>query len=109
MPAPLNGLSASKVIDDFRRAGLPALNPQEITSVKCPRVLCLQAISTDTVSVFKFPTTGIAQKYAGSIANVYQVEDLVVLFGTSVTADLKQDYEEVVARAVREPSVASAG
>ena len=97
--APLNGLSASTVIDDFRKAGLPALNPQEITSVKCPKVRCLQAISTDTVSVFKFPATGIAQKYAGSIANVYQIEDLVVVFGTSVSPDLKQEYEEVVARA----------
>jgi hypothetical protein len=58
VPASLNGLSASQVIDDFRKAALPALNRQEITSVKCLNLHCLQAITTDTVTVFKFPATG---------------------------------------------------
>jgi hypothetical protein len=68
--APLNGLSAPQVIDDARKAGLPAKNPQEITSVKCARVPFLEAISTETVSVFKFRATGLAQRFIGSRSEI---------------------------------------
>lgn len=95
----LNGLSASQVIDDFKRAGLPAVNPQEITSVKCVKLQCLEAITTDTVTVFKFPATGLAQRYSGSMSNVYQIEDLVLAFAPTVPDDLRQGYERVVERA----------
>lgn len=99
VPASLNGLSASQVIDDFRKARLPALNPQEITSVKCLKLNCVQAISTDTVTVFKFPATGLAQRYIGSRSGVYQIEDLVLEFAPTVPDDVKQSYERVVERA----------
>ena len=55
-------------------------------------------IATDTVSVFKFPTTGLAQKYEASTSNVYVIEDLVLVFAPTVSSELKQDYEKVVAR-----------
>ena len=99
VPASLNGLSASQVIDDFRKARLPALNPQEITSVKCLKLNCVQAITTDTVTVFKFPATGLAQRYIGSRSGVYQIEDLVLEFAPTVPDDVKQSYERVVERA----------
>jgi hypothetical protein len=97
-PAPLNDLSAQQVIGAIAKAGLPALNPHDVTAAQCPVVHCAQAVGTDTVSVYKFATTGQAQKYAGSISSVYQVEDIAVVFAPTVTEDLKQDYEAVVAR-----------
>jgi hypothetical protein len=94
--AALNNISASQVIGAIGKAGLPALNPHDVTAQQCPKLHCAQAIETDTVSVFKFPITGLAQKYAGSTSNVYQIEDIVLGFKSTVTDGLKQDYERVV-------------
>ena len=98
-PAPLNGVSAKQVVGAFTKAGLPALNAHDVTAEQCPSVHCAQAVGTDTVSVYKFSTTGQAQKYAGSISHAYLVEDIAVVFAPSVTADMKQEYEAVAARA----------
>ncbi|GAC1407291.1 MAG: hypothetical protein NVS4B6_20410 [Mycobacterium sp.] len=98
-PPQLNGVSASQLMDSIVKAGLPAPNQRDVTSVKCPKLQCLQAIDTDTVSVLKFPGTGKAELYAGAIRNVYQVEDVVLTFGPTVTGDLKRQYESVVNRA----------
>jgi hypothetical protein len=95
----LNGVSASQLMDSIAKAGLPAPNRRDVTSVKCPKLQCLQAIDTDTVSVLKFPGTGKAELYAAAISNVYQVEDVVLTFAPTVTGDLKQQYESVVNRA----------
>jgi hypothetical protein len=95
----LNGVSASQLMDSIVKAGLPAPNQRDVTSVKCPKLQCLQAIDTDTVSVLKFPGTGKAELYAAAISNVYQVEDVVLTFAPTVTGDLKQQYESVVNRA----------
>ena len=98
-PAPLNGVSAEQVVGAFTKAGLPALNAHDVTAEQCPSVHCAQAVGTDTVSVYKFSTTGQAQKYAGSISHAYLVEDIAVVFAPSVTADMKREYEAVAARA----------
>ncbi|RDH76396.1 hypothetical protein DVS77_21865 [Mycolicibacterium moriokaense] len=98
-PAPLNGVSAAQLVDSFVKAGLPAANRQDVTDERCPKLHCAQAVSTDTVTTMKFPATGLAQRYAGSISNVYQVEDLVVVFAPTVTAAQKQDYEAVAKKA----------
>ena len=98
VPAPLNGLTAQQVIGAITKAGLPALNAHDVTASQCPELRCAQAVGTDTVSVYKFPTTGQAQKYAGSISNVYQVEDIALVFAPTVSAKLRHDYEAVVAR-----------
>lgn len=98
-PPQLNGVSATQLMDAIVKAGLPALNRRDVTSVKCPKLQCLQAIDTDTVSVLKFPGTGKAELYAAAIANVYQVEDVVLTFAPTVTGGLKQQYESVVNRA----------
>ena len=68
-------------------------NPAALNGVSAKQVV------GDTVSVYKFSTTGQAQKYAGSISHVYLVEDIAVVFAPSVTADMKQEYEAVAARA----------
>ncbi len=99
VPAPLNGLTAQQVIGAITKAGLPALNAHDVTAAQCPEVHCAQAVGTDTVSVYKFPATGLAQKYAGSISNAYQVEDIALVFAPTVPADLRQHYESVVAQA----------
>jgi hypothetical protein len=101
VPASLNGLSASQLVDDFRKAGLPVLNPHDITAQECPKEHCVQGVSTDTVAVFKFPTTGLAQRYIGSRSNVFQVEDLVLTFAPKLPGDLKQRYEREVEIAVQ--------
>ncbi len=98
-PASLNTLTASQVVDDFTKAGLPAQNRRDVTAQQCPNVGCVQAISTDTVSVFKFPATGIGQRFTEGRPNVYQIEDLVLTFTPSVTDDVKRRYEQVVERA----------
>lgn len=96
IPAPLNRVSASDVVDSISKAGLPAPNPRDVTSEKCPKLRCVQEIDTDTVSILKFPSTGPAEQYAGAISNAYQIVDLVVTFGPTVTADQKRAYERVV-------------
>jgi hypothetical protein len=98
-PAPLNGASAQQLVDAITKAGLPALNAHDVTAEKCPAMHCAHGVGTDTVSVYKFSTTGQAQKFAGSTSNVYLVEDIAVVFAPSVTADLKRKYEAVVTRA----------
>ena len=99
LPAPLNGLTAARVIEDFTRAGLPTANTRDVTSTECPKVNCVQAIETDTVTVLKFPATGLAQRYIESERNDYQIEDIVLAFAPSVSDDLKRRYEQVVERA----------
>lgn len=89
------------MVDAFRKAGLPAQNPHDITAQECPKEHCLQGVSTETVSVFKFPTTGLAQRYIGSRSNVFQVEDLVLTFAPTLPGDLRQRYEREVEIAVQ--------
>jgi hypothetical protein len=96
--ASLNAVSAGQVVRAIDKAGLPAANPHDITAEQCPKLHCKEAVGADTISVYKFAITGLAQKYAGSITDDYQVEDIVVVFTQSVSADLKRDYESVVAR-----------
>ncbi len=98
-PASLNGLTAAHVVDEFTKAGLPTVNRRDVTSAQCPKVNCVQAVSTDTVSVFKFPATGIGQRFTEGQPSVYQIEDLVLTFAPGVSDDLKNRYERVVERA----------
>ena len=94
-PLPLNDVGASQLVDAIGKAGLPVANRHDVTEATCSEVHCAQAIDTDTVSVLKFPTTGTAQKYAGVTRNSYQVEDLVLVFAPTVTADAEAAYERV--------------
>jgi hypothetical protein len=99
VPAQLNRASAAQLMDAIVKAGLPAPNRRDTTAVKCPKLRCVQSIETDTVSVIKFAGTGPAQLYAAAISNMYQVEDVVLTFAPTVSAEQKRDYERVVDRA----------
>jgi hypothetical protein len=97
-PVLLNTTSAKQVVDAMKKAGLPVVSAHETTEQVCPKLGCLQAVDTDSVKVLKFPTTGSAQKYIGAIGNSYQVQDLVLVFDSAVTPDMKGDYEKVAER-----------
>ena len=97
-PEQLNGISASQAVDAITKAGLQAPNRRDVTAQKCQELNCVQAVDTDTVSVIKFPTTGIAQKYEASARNVYVVEDLVLSFPEGLPLDRQRQYEDVVAK-----------
>jgi hypothetical protein len=100
-PGRLNGVSASQLVDAITKAGLPAPNARDVTAPNCQQARCIQEIDTDTVSILKFPGTGPAQLYEGAMANVYQVEDLVLVFAPAVTADSRRDYERVAEHLVK--------
>lgn len=99
-PMPLNGVTARQLVATLSREGLPAANPHDVTTEMCPKVRCVEAVDTDSVSVLKFPATGLAQKYAGSLSNSFQVEDVVMVFTPTVTPEMKRDYENVVERSL---------
>jgi hypothetical protein len=101
VPAPLNAVSASDLMASITRAGLPAPNTRDTTAVKCPRLHCLSAIDSDTVSILKFAATGPAQLYVSEIANGYQIEDAVLVFSPMVTPALKQRYRQAVDAVLR--------
>jgi len=98
-PVKLNDVTSAQVVAAIAKAGLPALNSHDVTAQECPSARCSEATATDTVTVLKFPTTGSAQQYAATVSNAFQIEDLVLVFAPSVTAELKRDYEKVVQRA----------
>lgn len=99
-PVAMNGLTAKHLVEVIGREGLPARNSYDATSVMCKQVQCLEAVDTDTFAVLKFSATGNAQKYAGSVANSYQVEDIVLVFMPTVSADARKLYESAVAKAL---------
>jgi len=93
--ASLNNVTAGALVDTFGQAGLPVNHPRDSTTARCPDIRCTQAIDTDTVSVLKFPTTGIAEQYANATANVSLVEDLVVIFPPALSTDQRAAYERI--------------
>jgi hypothetical protein len=95
-PAALNGVSPADVVAAIDAAGMPTPKAHDVTAVKCPKIQCLSAIESDTVSILKFEGTGPAQLYTGNISNAYQIEDLVITFASTVTSEQKAAYERVV-------------
>ena len=81
-------------------AGLPTPNPIDVTAAKCDKLGCVGEVDSDTVSILKFDHSGAAQRYAGTISNSYQIEDIVLIFAPTVSANQKQAYERVVQLAV---------
>jgi hypothetical protein len=96
----LNGLSATDILAAIDSAGLPTPNAHDVTAVKCPKLRCVDAVDSDTVSILKFDGGGPAQLYAGAISNSYQLEDVVLVFASTVTVGQKAAYERVLERAV---------
>ncbi len=97
----LNNVSVAELMDAIAEARLPALNARDTTSTACPTAGCLEAAETDTVSILKFPSTGRAELYAAAVPDMLQVEDVVVVFAPTLTAEQKAAYGRVVKDAMR--------
>ena len=100
VPALLNGLSTADLVDTIHAAGLSTPNLHDVTAGKCAKLRCIGAVDSDTVSIFKFDQSGAAQRYAGTVANSYQAEDVVLIFAPTMTPPQKTAYERAVERAV---------
>jgi hypothetical protein len=96
----LNDVSVATVMDAISKAKLPAANPRDATPSKCPEAGCVEATETDTVSILKFPSTGRAELYAAAVRDMLQVEDIVVLFGPTVTSEQKTAYGAAIKNAM---------
>jgi hypothetical protein len=99
-PVRLNTTTIAEVMASFTDAGLAVPNAHNVTAQKCPRIGCIDAVDTDTVSIMKFPSTGSAERYAGSVQNMFLVEDVLLTFAPTVSAEAKHAYEQVTKRTV---------
>jgi hypothetical protein len=84
------------IVGTIHSAGLPTPNPIDVTADKCAKLGCVGEVDSDTVSILTFDRSGAAQRYAGTISNSYQIEDIVLIFAATVSAHQKQAYERVV-------------
>jgi len=98
---PLNRLSANDVADVITRSGLPMPGAHDVTAVKCPRLQCIGAIDSDTVSIVKFAQSGPAEHYAGGTFHSYVVADIVLMFGPTATPADRAGAERAVAWAAQ--------
>ena len=97
----LNNVSVAQVLDAITKAKLPAVNARDATASMCPAAGCLEATSTDTVSILKFPSTGRAELYAAAVPDMLQVEDIVIVFAPTLTSEQKTAYGRVVKNSMR--------
>jgi hypothetical protein len=72
-------------------------NVHDVTQQKCPPINCTDAMASDTVTVIKFANTGAAQRFAGTTADVYQIEDIVLVF-SHVPAEQQAAFEQIARR-----------
>jgi hypothetical protein len=61
-----NGVTAKQVVDAVVAAGLPATDPRDNTSQMCQALGCSGLITTDDLSVYEFPDTASADKWAAA-------------------------------------------
>jgi hypothetical protein len=92
----LNNVTAAELVHDLAAAGLGVANSHDVTGQKCPDIKCVEAIDTDSVSVFRFSTTGAAEEYTGTMSGTYQAENFVLQFKPSVPVEGRGAYEKVV-------------
>jgi hypothetical protein len=102
-PFALNPLTAGELLASMTNAGLAAPNPRDVTQRDCPALGCANKVETDTVSVIKFPSSGKAQLYAGSVHQVFQIADIVLTFAPSVPVTQRIEYEAAIERAIERP------
>ncbi len=96
----LNTTTVADLVTSFTKAGLPVPNVHDVTQSKCPPIGCIDAVDSDTVSIMKFPSTGAAQRFAGSTPDMYLIEDVVLVFAQAVPADQRDAYQHVARTAV---------
>ncbi|HEY7053249.1 MAG TPA: hypothetical protein VH496_14115 [Mycobacterium sp.] len=99
-PPILNTTTVAALVTAFRNAGLPVPNARDVTQDRCPPIDCTAATDSDTVEIIKFGNTGAAQRFAGVTRDVYQIEDIALVFAQNVSADQRRDYERVVRQGV---------
>ncbi len=92
------GATAQQVIDEFRRTGLPVDGEADTTSKDCATVDCVQAVTTSTVLVRSFRTSGQAETY-GNGTGAFQILTVVLTFTRSATPQ-QHRYEAAAARVV---------
>jgi predicted small secreted protein len=96
----LNTTTVAELVVAFTKAGLPVQNAHDVAQSRCPQIRCIDAVDSDTVSIIKFGSTGAAQRFAGSTPDMYQIEDVVLVFTPSVPADQKAAYQSIARSAV---------
>lgn len=99
-PPQLNTATAADLVTAMSHAGLPVDHVRDVSAQECGSIGCTEAVSAGAVTVFTFSRTGAAERYAASIADMFQVENVVVVFSPAVPADRKAAYRDVVQRAV---------
>jgi hypothetical protein len=96
----LNTTTVAELVAAFTKAGLPVQNAHDVAQSKCPQIGCKEAVDSDTVSIIKFGSTGAAQRFAGATPDVYQIEDVVLVFSQAVPADQRAAYQSAARSAV---------
>jgi hypothetical protein len=96
----LNTTTAAELVAAFTRAGLPVPNAHDVTQSRCPQIGCTNAIDSDTVTIVKFGRTGAAERFASATADMYQIEDVVLVFTQAVPADKRAGYENIARSAI---------
>jgi hypothetical protein len=91
----LNTTTAADLVAAFTKARLPVPNAHDVAQSRCPQISCTDAIESDTVTVIKFGGTGEAQRFAGTTSDVYQIEDLVLVFTPAVPPDQRAAYQSI--------------
>ncbi len=96
-PATIN-----RIADSVRNRGLTLTGERDVAAQVCAAAGCSDAYEFDQLTILKFPTTGKAELYNGSVDGAYQVLDLVVTFPPNGSAqDLRERYEEAIRQAVQ--------
>src|ERR1700739_4155560 len=88
----LNTTTAAELVTAFTKAGLPVPNAHDVSQSRCPQIGCTDAIDSDTVTIIKFGGTGAAERLAGATPDMYQIEDVVLVFAQAVPADKRAAY-----------------
>jgi hypothetical protein len=96
----LNTTTTEDLVAAFTKAGLPVPNAHDVAQSRCPQIGCADAIDTDTVTIIKFGGTGAAERFAGATPDMYQVEDVVLVFNQAVPADKRAAYQNIARAAV---------
>jgi hypothetical protein len=96
----LNTTTAADLLAAFTKAGLSVPNAHDVAQSRCPQIGCTDAIDSDTVTIIKFGGTGAAEHFASATPDMFQIEDVVLVFTQAVPADKRAAYENIARTAV---------
>jgi hypothetical protein len=98
------GVKAGDVVAAFAKAGLPARSPRDNTSVSCAGTLpgCVELVTTDDVSVYRFASQDAANKWA-AFPDKDRVGKLVVSYSAARTPEkLRPRYKAIATEVATE-------